>query len=64
MLAQAAPDVRQVAWRAVQQATVTGIGEGIGVAGIAEQVVEGGEVGGQGAQRAQQGTPGRVVLTA
>ncbi|MNF98268.1 hypothetical protein D3C84_811230 [compost metagenome] len=64
MLTQAVPDIRQVARRTVEQATVAGIGEVVGVACITEQTVEGCQVGGQGPQRAQQPAPGRVALHA
>ncbi|MNG21480.1 hypothetical protein D3C84_1058510 [compost metagenome] len=45
--AQANPDILEVAWRAVEQAAVGGVGQGVGVAGIAEQAVEGSQVGRQ-----------------
>ena len=47
---------------AIQQAAVLLIGQGVGVAGVAEQQVEAGEVAGQGAERAQQAAPGWVAL--
>ena len=62
--AQAHPHILEVAWRAVEQAAVGGVGQGVGVAGVAEQAVEGAEVGRQCAQRAQQAAPGRVALDA
>ncbi|MNQ53727.1 hypothetical protein D3C85_677750 [compost metagenome] len=62
LLAQAFPDLLQRVWLAIQQAAVLLLGQGIGVAGVAEQLVEGGEVAGQGAERAQQLAPGRVAL--
>ncbi|MNF02723.1 hypothetical protein D3C80_2019170 [compost metagenome] len=48
--AQACPHILEVARRTIQQAAVGGIGQGVGVAGIAEQAVEGAEVGRQCAQ--------------
>ncbi|MNN32579.1 hypothetical protein D3C81_1463020 [compost metagenome] len=45
--AQAAPDILQRAWRTVQQAAVTGIGQAVRVAGGAQQAVQGGKVGRQ-----------------
>ena len=62
--AQANPHILEVARRAVEQAAVGGVGQSVGVAGIAEQTVEGAEVGGQCPQRAQQTAPGRVALDA
>ena len=47
MLAQARPDILEVTRRTVQQAAVGGIGQGVGVACIAQQAVEGAQVGGQ-----------------
>ncbi|MNT83567.1 hypothetical protein D3C72_2234610 [compost metagenome] len=62
LLAQAFPDLLERVRLAIQQAAVLLLGQGIGVAGVAEQLVEGGEVAGQGAERAQQLAPGRVAL--
>ncbi|MNS92549.1 hypothetical protein D3C72_1266910 [compost metagenome] len=62
--AQANPHVLEVAGRTVEQAAVGGVGQGVGVAGIAEQAVEGAEVGRQCPQRTQQAAPGRVALDA
>ncbi|MNF96343.1 hypothetical protein D3C84_791300 [compost metagenome] len=45
--AQANPHVLEVAGRTVEQAAVGGVGQGVGVTGIAEQAVEGAEVGRQ-----------------
>jgi len=62
--AQARPHFFEVARRAVQQVAVGGVGQGVGVARVAEQAVKGGQVGRQGAQRTQQAAPGRVALDA
>ncbi|MCY1250323.1 hypothetical protein D3C81_1032890 [compost metagenome] len=43
--AQAKPHVLEAARRTVEQAAVGGVGQGVGVTGIAEQAVEGAEVG-------------------
>ena len=47
LLADALPDFTQRMRLAVQQAAVLLVGQGIGIAGIAEQLVEGGQVAGQ-----------------
>ncbi|MNQ68952.1 hypothetical protein D3C85_835250 [compost metagenome] len=61
---QAYPDVLEVARRTVEQTAVGGVGEGVWVAGVAEQTVEGAEVSRQRPQRTQQTAPGRVALDA
>ncbi|MCY1416729.1 hypothetical protein D9M71_322450 [compost metagenome] len=53
LLAQAAPDVLEVTRRTVEQAAVAGIGEVVGVAGVAEQAVKSRQVRRQCAQRTQ-----------
>ncbi|MNK93077.1 hypothetical protein D3C87_1132220 [compost metagenome] len=62
--AQAHPDIFEVARRTVEQAAVGRVGQGVGVARVAEQTVEGAEVGRQCAQRTQQSAPRRVALDA
>ena len=47
LLADALPDFTQRMWLAVQQAAVLLVGQGVGIAGVAEQLVEGGQVAGQ-----------------
>src|SRR5690606_41201415 len=49
-------------WRAIEQAAVLLVGQGVRVAGAGQLALEGGEVAGQGADGTQQAAPGRVLL--
>ena len=64
LLAQALEGVLQAARRAVEQGAVLFVGDGVRVARPGQLAVQRGEVGGQGAERAQQALPGRVALLA
>lgn len=62
--AQARPHFLEVARGAVQQVAVGGVRQAVGVAGVAQQAIQRGQVGREGTQRAQQAAPGRVALDA